>query len=87
MGRSAEEAVTAEIGRAICERHDLKALIAGSIAPLGSHYVITLEASTTTGDVVAREQAEAEAVSGFCRRSRVTTQLREAASRSTRSSG
>jgi eukaryotic-like serine/threonine-protein kinase len=79
MGRSAEERVTAEIGRAICERHDLKALIAGSIAPLGSHYVITLEAiNGQTGDVVAREQIEAESRERVLRAlSRVTTQLRE----------
>jgi tetratricopeptide (TPR) repeat protein len=79
MGRSAEERVTAETARAICERHDLKALIAGSIAPLGSHYVITLEAiNGQTGEVLAREQTEAESREQVLRAlSRVTTQLRE----------
>jgi serine/threonine protein kinase/tetratricopeptide (TPR) repeat protein len=61
MGRSPDERVTAESGREICERQGLKAVIAGAIAPLGSHYVITLEAIIArSGDVVAREQAEAE---------------------------
>jgi len=61
MGRSPNERVTAEIAREICERRNIKALIAGSIAPLGSHYVITLEAiNGQNGEVLAREQTEAE---------------------------
>src|SRR5712691_7465112 len=44
MGRSLDERVTTEIGREICERPGLKALIAGTVAQLGSHYDITLEA-------------------------------------------
>ena len=61
MNRSPDERVTTEIGREICERQGLKALIAGSIAPLGSHYVLTLTAiNSTSGDVIAREQIEAE---------------------------
>lgn len=61
MGRSPTERVTAGIAREICERLNLKALIAGSIAPLGSHYVITLETiNARSGEVLAREQAEAE---------------------------
>ena len=51
MRRSSKERMTAEIAREICERQNLKAFIAGSIAPLGSHYVITLEAiNAQTGD-------------------------------------
>lgn len=61
MGRSPDERVTAEIAREICQRQGLKALIAGAIAPLGSHYVITLEAvAGRSGEVLAREQTEAE---------------------------
>ena len=53
--------VTVDVGREICERHGLKALIVGTIAPLGSHYVITLEAvNGRTGEVLASEQTEAE---------------------------
>ncbi len=61
MNRSPDERVTAEIGREICQRQGIKALIAGSIAPLGSHYVLTLAAiNSKSGEVVAREQIEAE---------------------------
>ena len=35
-------------------------MIAGSIVPLGSHYVLTLAAISNSGEVVAREQTEAE---------------------------
>lgn len=61
MDRSADERVTRDVGREICLRQGLKALLAGSIAALGSHYVITLEAiNALTGDAIAREQSEAE---------------------------
>jgi serine/threonine protein kinase len=60
MERSTDERVTVEVGREICQRNDLKALIAGSIAALGSHYVITLEAiNAKSGETIARQQAEA----------------------------
>jgi len=61
MGRSPDERVTRDVGREICQRQGLKAMLIGSIAGLGTHYVITLEAvNTATGDAIAREQAEAE---------------------------
>src|SRR3989440_605022 len=61
MNRSPNEQVTTEIGREVCQRQGLKALIAGSIAPLGSHYVLTLTTiNSASGDVIAREQIEAE---------------------------
>lgn len=61
MRRQPEERVTAEIAREICKRQNLKAWIAGSMAPLGSHYVITLEAlNGQTDETLAREQVEAE---------------------------
>jgi eukaryotic-like serine/threonine-protein kinase len=75
MGRSPDERVTAEIGQEICERQGLKALIVGAIAPLGSHYVIALEAvNGRSGEVLAREQTEAES------QERVLKALSEAAS-------
>lgn len=62
MGRSPDEMVTPEIGREICERQGLKAVITGDIAPLGGHYVLTLEAiNGKTGETLAREQLEAPA--------------------------
>src|SRR5262249_50705675 len=61
MGHSPDDRVSTEIGREICQRQGLKALITGTIASLGSHYVLTLEAiNSQTGEVLARDQAEAE---------------------------
>jgi serine/threonine protein kinase/tetratricopeptide (TPR) repeat protein len=61
MGKSPEERITRDVGREICERQGIKALLSGSIASLGSHYIITLEAlNARTGDPIAREQIEAE---------------------------
>ena len=61
MNRPPDQRVTSEIGREICQRQGLKVVIAGSIAPLGSHYVLTLSAiNSSSGKVVAREQTEAE---------------------------
>jgi len=79
MRRSSDERVTAEIAREICERQNLKALIAGSIAPLGSHYVITLEAiSARSGESLAREQIEAESKEKVLQGlSQAATRLRE----------
>jgi len=54
MDRSPDERVTPEMAREICERQGLKAMLAGSIARLGSHYVLTLEAvNAQTGDTLA----------------------------------
>ena len=61
MGRSPDDRITRDIGREICERQGIRALLTGSIASLGSHYVITLEAvNPRSGDPFAREQIEAE---------------------------
>jgi len=60
MSRSSDERVTKQIAREICERHGLKAFLAGSISNIGSHYVITLEATNAqTGDTIALQQEEA----------------------------
>ena len=59
MGRSPDERLTKNIAREICEREGLKAMLIGSIAMLGSNYVITLEAINATGDTFAQEQVEA----------------------------
>lgn len=60
MGRPMETRVTGEIAQEICQRQGLKALISGTIASLGSHYVITLEAISHNGEPLARTQVEAE---------------------------
>ncbi len=59
MQRAPDERVTRSIAREIARRERLKALVAGSIGSLGSHYVVALEAiNAETGDVMAREQVE-----------------------------
>jgi tetratricopeptide (TPR) repeat protein len=61
MGRSADDRVTKEVAREICQRQGLKAFLAGSITNLGTSYVITLEAiNGQSGEEIAREQVEAE---------------------------
>jgi tetratricopeptide (TPR) repeat protein len=60
MERSPNDRVTRQLARDIARREQLKALVAGSIGKLGSHYVLALEAvNAQTGDVMAREQVEA----------------------------
>ncbi len=87
MKRPPNERVTAEIAREICERQNLKALIAGSLAPLGSHYVITLEAiNGQSGETLANEQVQAENKEQVLRAlSQAATQLREKLGESLRS--
>lgn len=60
MQRSPDEGITRVVAREIARREQLKALVAGSIASLGRHYVVALEAvNAENGDVMAREQVEA----------------------------
>jgi eukaryotic-like serine/threonine-protein kinase len=60
MGRSGNDRLTREIAREVCQRLSLKAMLDGSISPLGSSYVLRLEAiDCQTGEALAREQAEA----------------------------
>jgi serine/threonine protein kinase len=60
MGRSPSERITPEMAREVCQRTGDKAMLSGSIAALGSHYVIGLKAvNCDTGDVLAVAQEEA----------------------------
>jgi tetratricopeptide (TPR) repeat protein len=60
MGRSPDERVTPTVAKEICERQGIKAMLSGSISPIGVRYVIDLNAVTCqTGDSLAREQIEA----------------------------
>jgi len=60
MRHSPGERLTRDVAREVCERAGSKAYLAGSIATLGSQYVIGLEAlSCATGEVLAREQVTA----------------------------
>ena len=61
MTRSPDEAVSTSVAQEVCERTGSKAYIAGSIANLGGHYLIGLNAiQCITGETLARKQAEAE---------------------------
>jgi tetratricopeptide (TPR) repeat protein len=60
MGEPADARLTPEVARQICERTASAAVLEGSIASLGSQYVLGLRAkSCRTGDVFAQEQAQA----------------------------
>ncbi len=75
MNRGQDEPVTRAIARDICQRENLKAFVAGSVAQLGSQYVIALEAvNGQTGEVLAREQGESD------QKERVLTALGQVAS-------
>ena len=61
MGRSPDERLTNQLAREVCQRAGIKAMLSGSIATLGNHYVIDLQAlNCATGDSIAHEQAEAD---------------------------
>lgn len=68
MERQADATIDRETGREICIRRGIKALLVGSIDPLGKVYVISLEVlNGQTGDVIAREQLEVESKEGILR--------------------
>jgi len=53
--------LTDEIGREVCLREGIKVMLGGSIAALGSRYVVTLKAvNAATGDTLAQEVVEAD---------------------------
>jgi len=60
MAKPADARLTSEIAREICERTASAAVLDGSIASLGSQYVLTLRAKDCrTGDVLDEEQVQA----------------------------
>ncbi len=60
MGRPAGDRLTPEVTREVCQRTGSKAMLIGSIAGLGSQYVIGLKAvNCDTGDVLAEAQEQA----------------------------
>jgi predicted Ser/Thr protein kinase len=59
MQQSPETRLTPEIAQAVCVRTTSAAVLDGSIARLGSQYILALRAKNcSTGDVVADEQAQ-----------------------------
>lgn len=79
MSLSADERVTRERAREICQRQGLKAFIAGTIVKFDRNYSITLEAlNGQTGDQLALVQVEAEGKDQVLKAlSRAATELRE----------
>ncbi len=79
MSRSAEDRLTSEVALEICRRRGIRAWIAGSIAPLGRRYLVTLDAlDGQTGRPLARERIEAESrVEVLPALGRIAMQLRQ----------
>ena len=60
MGQPADARLTPELAKEVCERTASAAVLEGSVASLGSQYVLGLRAkSCRTGDVIDEEQAQA----------------------------
>ncbi len=60
MSRPADSRLTPDLAHDVCERTGSAAVLEGSIAPLGSAYVLTLTArNCRSGDVLDTEQAQA----------------------------
>jgi tetratricopeptide (TPR) repeat protein len=60
MGRPAGDRLKPEVAHEVCQRTGSKAMLTGSIAGLGSQYVIGLKAvNCNTGDVLAEAQEQA----------------------------
>jgi serine/threonine protein kinase/tetratricopeptide (TPR) repeat protein len=60
MGQSAGERLSPELAREVCQRTGDKAMLTGSIAPLGSQYSIALQAVTcSTGELLASTEEQA----------------------------
>ncbi len=60
MGQSANARLTPEVAREVCERTGSAAMIEGSIASIGTQYVLGLRAKDCqTGEILADEQGQA----------------------------
>jgi tetratricopeptide (TPR) repeat protein len=61
MGRPPDEPLTESIAREVCQRQNVRAMLAGSIAAIGSQYVIALNAvDCASGESLAIQQVQAE---------------------------
>ena len=61
MGRSPGDRITSDVGREICLRDGIKAMLNGSIDSVGGQYVISLDATNVaSGDSLGRQQAQAD---------------------------
>ena len=65
MGREPMEPLTPEIAGEICQRNGAKAMLAGTIANIGTQYLLTLSAQDcVTGEILAEEQVTADGKNG-----------------------
>ena len=61
MNRPSNERLSQDVAREICQRTDSRALIVGSIANVGNHYLVGLKAlNCQTGDTLKSAEAEAD---------------------------
>ncbi len=61
MGRSADERLTPDLARDVCQREGIKAVLNGAISTIGTQYVVDVNAvNCQTGDSLAREQVQAD---------------------------
>jgi DNA-binding winged helix-turn-helix (wHTH) protein/tetratricopeptide (TPR) repeat protein len=87
MGRRADESLSWPVAREICRRNNGQAVIAGEIASVGSHYLVTLDAlDCATGSAISRAKAEAASKEDVLKSlDRVTGQVRRQLGESPRS--
>jgi len=82
MEKPPDTKVTAMLGREICQRRAVKAIVTGEIVQLGSRYLLTLNVEDcTSGSSLGREKSEAQT------KERVLASLDTAATRLRRSLG
>jgi serine/threonine protein kinase/tetratricopeptide (TPR) repeat protein len=61
MGQRSDDPISKSVGKEICQRASVKAMVIGSIAMLGNEYLVGLDAvNCQTGDLLASEQVQAE---------------------------
>ena len=61
MHMASDARITREVGKSICARQSIKAMLLGNISSVGSRYVVLLEAvNSQTGDMIASEQVEVD---------------------------
>ncbi len=66
MTRATDERLTPALAREVCSRRNGRAVIGGSIAALGTQYLLTLTATNCTdGTVLAAEKAEVQSREGL----------------------
>ena len=60
MGRPPDTRLSSDLAREVCQRQNVKAMVTGTIASIGTQYVVTIEAlNCATGEPLARAQEPA----------------------------